>query len=102
LAQNTYGPQRDELVLALNGRPARQFASRGQARLLLILLKQAEISYLTTELGRPPLFLLDDIFSELDTQRIDQLLNGIAGGTQTIMTCLDPSKVPALWQKTIL
>ncbi len=60
------GPHMDELVLALDGRGARAYASQGQQRALVLALKIAEIENLRAALGRPPLLLLDDVSSELD------------------------------------
>jgi len=62
------GPHMDDLVLQLDEHDARQFASQGQQRALVLALKVAEIENLRALLGRPPLLLLDDVSSELDPQ----------------------------------
>jgi DNA replication and repair protein RecF len=102
LAQNEYGPHRDEVDILINDQPARQFASRGQARLALVVLKRAELEYLASQLEQSPIFLLDDVLSELDDIRGEQLLELMDVGTQKIMTCLDPSKLPSGWQQITL
>ena len=63
------GPHRDDLVFELGGRDLAGFASRGQQRTAILALKLAELDLLTALDGRPPLLLLDDVFSELDPDR---------------------------------
>ena len=70
---NLVGPQRDDLVIQLTSRNARNFASQGQARALVISLKLAELE-LACQRGAKPLFLLDDLSSELDAKRRGKLL----------------------------
>jgi DNA replication and repair protein RecF len=63
------GPHRDDLLLALNDRPAAQFASEGQKRTLAIALKMAQAEYLTKIHGSSPILLIDDVMGELDAKR---------------------------------
>ena len=65
----TYGPQRDEIELSVDGRPARQCASQGQQRLLTLALKFAELECVRKARGAHPVLLLDDVSSELDPER---------------------------------
>jgi DNA replication and repair protein RecF len=65
----TFGPQKDELELNLDGRSARQHASQGQQRLLTLALKFAELSSVRDARGMHPILLLDDVSSELDPKR---------------------------------
>ncbi|HTQ03366.1 MAG TPA: DNA replication and repair protein RecF [Polyangiaceae bacterium] len=64
-----YGPQRDELELELDGRPARSHASQGQQRLLTLALKLCELDCIREARGAHPVLLLDDVSSELDPER---------------------------------
>ena len=57
------GPHRDDLVFELDGRDLAGFASRGQQRTAILAFKLAELDLLTAQDGRPPLLLLDDVFS---------------------------------------
>ena len=57
------GPHRDDLVFEMGGRPLASFASRGQQRTAILAFKLAELDLLTALDGRPPLLLLDDVFS---------------------------------------
>ena len=63
------GPHRDDLVFELGGRDLAAFASRGQQRTAILAFKLAQLDLLTELDGRPPLLLLDDVFSELDPTR---------------------------------
>ncbi|WP_298439473.1 DNA replication/repair protein RecF [Geobacter sp.] len=68
------GPHRDDLEFTLNGRVIRHHGSQGQQRSFVLALKMAEIEYLERLHGAPPLLLLDDISSELDRQRNENLM----------------------------
>jgi DNA replication and repair protein RecF len=72
------GPHMDDLILSLDGRDARHFASQGQQRALVLALKVAEIENLRAVLTRPPLLLLDDVSSELDPEKNRYLLEYLA------------------------
>ncbi len=80
------GPHRDDLEITLNGREIRKFGSSGQQRSALLLLQLANIEIFFEQRGEYPLFLLDDIDAELDYRRIGQLLEYLAGRTQTFVT----------------
>ena len=98
------GPHRDDLAFGSAGRELTQFASRGQQRTAILALKLAELDLLTQLDGRPPLLLLDDVFSELDPERRAHLVRRIGSLPQAIVTTttaddLDPALVAAstLW-----
>jgi DNA replication and repair protein RecF len=65
----SFGPQRDDYELVLDGRSARQHASQGQQRVLTLALKAAELSSVREVRGAHPILLLDDVSSELDPTR---------------------------------
>jgi len=65
----TFGPQRDELELDIDARPARSHASQGQQRLLTLALKLTELDCIREARGAHPVLLLDDVSSELDPER---------------------------------
>lgn len=71
---DTVGPHRDDLIIELNDHKARPFASQGQARSLVLALKLAELS-VVRNMGARPMFLLDDLSSELDKSRIKSLID---------------------------
>lgn len=82
-----YGPHRDDIIVQLNGRSARYFASQGQQRALVLSMKLAEMEIIIREIGETPLLILDDVFSELDEIRQDFLMNYIvSAGQQTLVS----------------
>ena len=80
------GPHRDDFVFELDGRSLAGFASRGQQRTAILAFKLAELDLLTELDGRPPLLLLDDVFSELDPARRAHLVRRIADLPQAFVT----------------
>lgn len=86
----TYGPHRDDLAFLLSGKDLRAFGSQGQVRTAVLSMKLAEIALIENEMGEVPTLLLDDVFSELDHQRRNALLQSTKG-VQTFITCTDKS-----------
>jgi DNA replication and repair protein RecF len=80
------GPHRDDVAFAMGGRDLSAFASRGQQRTAILALKLAELDLVTAGDGRPPLLLLDDVFSELDPARRAHLVRRIAELPQAFVT----------------
>jgi len=80
------GPHRDDMECIINGDNARVFGSQGQQRTIALTLKLAEIELVKKSVRDDPVLLLDDVLSELDRSRQNQLLNSISG-IQTIITC---------------
>ena len=89
------GPHRDDLVFSLDGRDLATFSSRGQQRTAILALKLAELDLLTDLDGRPPLLLLDDVFSELDPARRGHLVRRLAELPQALITTTDPADIDA-------
>ena len=84
------GPHKDDLLAAINGQSARQFASQGQTRTAALSLKLAERELFQDDTGQWPVLLLDDVLSELDRQRQDFVLERIQGGQVFITGCQAP------------
>lgn len=80
------GPHRDDLKFSINGTDLRSYGSQGQHRTAVLSLKLAEIRIVDEFTGERPLLLLDDVLSELDRKRQNQMLNSIREG-QTLITC---------------
>lgn len=85
---NSVGPHRDDLEVTLDEMPVRSFGSQGQQRSCILSLKLGEAKMLGETMGEPPLILLDDVMSELDSIRRDYILNSI-GDSQIFLTCCD-------------
>ncbi len=82
-----FGPQRDDLRIKINGATAKDVASQGQHKSLLISIKFAEFNYLKNYKNETPIALLDDIFSELDKERSNKVLSLVErNSAQTFIT----------------
>lgn len=84
--QSVVGPHRDDLLLQLNGLGAAEYASEGQQRTLALALKLAQGKLLEQRSGRLPLYLLDDIFGELDRSRRNALMQALPQAAQKWIT----------------
>ena len=82
-----WGPHKDDLDIRLNGKSARVFASQGQQRSLALALKLAEGEICREEFGDQPVFLFDDVLSELDSSRRDYLINKMADKQVILTSC---------------
>jgi len=75
LGHSSFGPHRDDYEFEFNDKKADGSASRGEVRSMILALKFIEARILETEVGKKPVVLLDDIFSELDSSRQRHLVN---------------------------
>jgi DNA replication and repair protein RecF len=72
------GSHRDDFLVTDAGIDLGRFGSRGQQRLAVIAIKMAELDLLEEAAGEPPLLLLDDVLSELDSTHRARLMEAIA------------------------
>ncbi len=122
LGRTSFGPHRDELMFFISKKPkefdasidllssdeqvlqvadsdslcefaARTFASQGQQRSAVLAIKLAEGEIIKSLTGEQPVFLLDDLFSELDASRTKKLTS-LFGQRQCIITCCNKSSIP--------
>ena len=82
-----YGVHKDDLDIELLGRDARSFASQGQQRSIALALKLSEGEISRKECGSYPVFLLDDVLSELDNKRREYILSGLKDRQTFITSC---------------
>ncbi|WP_294344396.1 DNA replication/repair protein RecF [Prosthecochloris sp.] len=87
--QTLLGPHRDDIVFRLDGIEVKKYASQGQLRTFLIAIKLALQRFIHEVTGESPLFLLDDLFSELDRKRVEKVLLLLKGSGQSIITATD-------------
>jgi DNA replication and repair protein RecF len=89
------GPHRDDLVLMLNGLPARGYASHGESWSFALALRLASAAVLRHDspLG-DPIIILDDVFAELDEARRGQLATAVGDYEQVLVTAAVASDVP--------
>jgi len=93
----TFGPQRDDLLLLLDGRPARSHASQGQQRLMTLGLKLAELEVVRGVTDQEPILLLDDVSSELDEERLAAVFSFLEGTqSQVFVTTTRPELFDAV------
>ncbi len=88
------GPHRDDVVVQLNGRDARAFASQGQQRTAVVSIKLAEADVVAEMTGERPVLLLDDVLSELDAARRGSLLEQLGDPGQVIITSVEADPFP--------
>lgn len=86
LGSTTKGPHRDDMRFDLGGVDLRKFGSQGQQRTAALSLKLSEVTMMEKETGEKPVLLLDDVLSELDSNRQKDLLKSLSD-TQTLITC---------------
>lgn len=86
LKMTNMGPHRDDMIFLLDNKDIRRYGSQGQQRTAALSLKLAELELVKEIIKDKPVLLLDDVLSELDRNRQNQLLNSI-GDIQTIITC---------------
>lgn len=94
------GPHRDDLIVRIDGRDARSFASQGQQRTAVVSLKLAESDLMAARSGERPILLLDDVLSELDLDRRAALLARVGDAGQVIVTSVEADPFPAALIKT--
>lgn len=82
----TLGIHKDDLKITINGLDAKQFASQGQQRSIVLALKIGLVKLILQEIGEYPVLLLDDVMSELDETRQCLLLELISDDIQTFIT----------------
>jgi DNA replication and repair protein RecF len=91
----TAGPHRDDLTFTLDGRPLKAFGSQGQQKSFVLALKMAEMDNLQAVFQESPLLLLDDMSSELDEHRNENLMEFLLSrDIQVFITSTGP--LPAL------
>lgn len=87
MRSTSVGPHRDDFsFIGKDDIDLRRFGSQGQQRTCALSLKLSEIELVTKRIGDRPVLMLDDVLSELDSKRQNDLLNTI-GGIQTFITC---------------
>ena len=101
--KTTSGPQRDDFTIdmVVTGKIDEEcksvavYGARSQQRLAVLWLKAHELSFITDQTGIKPLFLLDDVFSELDTDNSKRVVD-LSSEYQTIITTAHRESVPKL------
>ena len=100
VGSSLYGPQRDDIIIKINGQPTRGFASQGQQRSIVLSMKLAEGEVIRDTFGEYPVFLLDEMLSELDEKRRRFVLDSLSG-KQTIITACECEEMKPLARNLI-
>ncbi len=87
-----YGPHRDDIAIVINTKDMRDVASRGETRSILLTLKVIESQILEKVHQKKPIFLLDDVFGELDNSRRKRLIEFMRTN-QTFITTTDADAI---------
>ncbi len=89
------GPHRDDVVLLLNGLPAKGYASHGESWSFALSLRLASAELLRRDSTTgDPVLVLDDVFAELDRLRRERLAAAIGGFEQVLVTAAVLEDVP--------
>ncbi len=91
--QSSVGPHRDDINIYICGKNARFHASQGQQRTAVLSLKLAELKLIEKITSSMPVLLLDDVFSELDKDRQNKLVEYI-DTVQSFITCTSLESIP--------
>ena len=83
------GPNRDDFYFKLDDKNLSLYGSQGQMRSAVLALKLSEVKLFNDKTGDSPILLLDDIFSELDIEKRNNLLNILSNNVQTVLTTTD-------------
>jgi DNA replication and repair protein RecF len=83
------GVHRDDLLIAVGGKPVREYGSQGQQRSAALAIKLAQARILSHERDEAPVILLDDVLSELDVGRRSYILRHLSGFQTLITACED-------------
>ena len=83
------GPHKDDFVFDIGGINLKTFGSQGQHKTFQVALRFAEFFYLKEKTGKAPIFLLDDVFGELDTARSVRISENLRKVGQTFITLTD-------------
>ena len=100
VGNSLYGPQRDDIIIKINGKPTRGFASQGQQRSIVLSMKLAEGEVIKDIFGEYPVFLLDEMLSELDEGRRKFVLDSLED-KQTIITACECEEMKPLAKNLI-
>lgn len=100
LGYTTIGPHRDDMLITSNGIDLRNYGSQGQQRTAALSLKLAEADCIEIRTKERPILILDDVLSELDPKRRQELLKQ-AQKQQTLLTCTDYTEDKSIVDKLI-
>ncbi len=93
---NLVGPHRDDFIFSINGLELKRFGSQGEHKTFQIALRFAQFFYIKDKLGKTPIFLMDDIFGELDSYRAGRISKYLPLIGQAFITMTDLTRIEEL------
>ena len=96
------GPQRDNILIQINGISAYSFSSRGQAKNIVLSLRLSEAKIIQSTINVQPILLLDDILSELDEFRRKKIIEKMRMYNQSIVTTPEPDLIDSTYANNII
>ena len=94
--RNLIGPHRDDFTFFIDDLELKKFGSQGQNKTFQIALRFSQFFYLKSKLGITPIFLMDDVFGELDSYRAEKISKYLSEIGQAFITMTDFSKIENL------
>lgn len=92
-AATLIGPHRDDFMILLQDRNLANYGSRGEQRTATLVFKLAQLEYMAASLGKRPILLLDDVFSELDAVHRAHVVETV-GKQQTVIATVELENIP--------
>lgn len=89
LGKTSLGVHHDDFVFTLNGNNLKDFGSEGEQKNAIVCFKLAEIEIYIRDKGKYPILILDDLFSELDAKKINNILKKLNKNLQIFITTTD-------------
>ncbi|MFA7288658.1 MAG: DNA replication and repair protein RecF [Melioribacteraceae bacterium] len=99
-ASNLIGPHRDDFIFKINDRELKRFGSQGQHKTFQIALRFGQFFYMLDKMGRKPVFLMDDVFGELDKGRAYKISKYLSELGQTFITMTDLTNIDLFNKET--
>lgn len=93
MGKTLFGPQHDDIEFIINKEIVKEYSSVGEQKNSVIAFKLAEIKNIEARLGKKPILILDDLFSEIDREKINNILSLMDDAMQTFITTTEIDKV---------
>lgn len=93
LGKTSFGIHHDDILFKMNGFNIKDYGSEGQQKNAIISYKLAELEIFKTIRNNYPILILDDLFSELDQEKINNILKLISQEVQTFITTTEVDKI---------
>ena len=93
MGKTLFGPHHDDIEFVIDKEIVKEYSSVGEQKNSVIAFKLAEIKNIEEKLNKKPILILDDLFSELDQEKINNILTLIDEDMQTFITTTEIDKV---------